>query len=432
MLPRLMEVDMHADEAVTIADVRGYALSSPIEPNQEREYHGGVRRLLKRDFVLVVVDTADGERGYAPAGASSSAMREFFEAETQNTFADLVEGPVADVLEGETVDVRGIHDRIAETGLPPHLEAEAASAIDVAFYDVLGKRTGAPIYELLAEEHDVDETPTTDLPLYASAGMYMPAEDYARQAATIDDLGFFGYKYRPALGPEGDRESVAAIREAVDDAEIMLDAHTWWKMGDHSYGFETIADIIADIAEHDVYWVEEPVEPDDYDGYRELADRTDVPLAGGESEEDPEGLVALADTGAVSFLQGDVRHHRGFTGCWRAVERCVGSDVEFVPHNFGTLLGLIANAHLVAAAPESDLLEYPVFEDDPALDVPADAEDPGMYPFELAFDVVEGGVDVSDGRLTVPDGPGLGIEVDEGVIEEYPHLEGPWTEFEYR
>ncbi|SDY68545.1 mandelate racemase/muconate lactonizing enzyme family protein [Halopenitus persicus] len=409
-----------------ITDVGGYALSSPIEPVQTRSFYGGRRRLLKRDVVLVVVETAAGEIGFAPAGASSSAMREYFEGDSQATFADLVEGEVADALEGETLDeVTDAHDLIDATDLPERVKTEAVSAVDVALYDLKGKRQGAPIHELLCAEYDTE--PTTELPMYASAGMYMEPAGYADQARIIDDLGFFGYKYRPGIGPDGDVETIDRLAEAVTETEVMVDAHTWWKLDDDVYDAATRAEIVEHAGDRDVYWVEEPVEPDDYDGYRDLAGRG-VKLAGGESEESPAGLIELAETDAVGFLQGDVRHHRGYTGCAAAIEHCRGRDVEFVPHNFGTWLGLVANAHLVAAAPEVRLLEYPVFEDDPALDHP---EDPGMYPFELAFDIIEETVDVDDGQLTVPDGPGLGVTVDMDVIEEYPPTEGAWTEFIY-
>jgi L-alanine-DL-glutamate epimerase-like enolase superfamily enzyme len=123
----------------------------------------------------------------------------------------------------------------------------------------------------------------------------------------------------------------------------------------------------------------------------------------------------------VRFLQGDVRHHRGFTGCWKAVEFCVGRDVTFVPHQFGTQLGLVANAHLTAAAPGAELLECPVFGTDTA----------GMYPFRLAEEILEDDLAIADGHLTVPDGPGLGVEIDTDVLDRYPHVEGPWTEFHY-
>lgn len=409
-----------------IADVRGYALSSPIDPVQSREFHGGVRRLLKRDAVLVVVETKDGTRGFAPAGASSSAMREYFEGDSQAAFADVVDEEVAETLEGESIEyIEEAHDLIDGADIHDRVCHEAASAIDVALYDIRGKEVGAPIYELLGDRYDTD--PTTTLPMYASAGMYMDPIEYAEQAGIIDQLGFFGYKYRPGIGPEGDLRTIDLISDAVDDAEVMLDAHTWWKMDDRSYEPETVSDIVEYAGSRGTYWVEEPVAPTDYDGYIELSNH-DVSLAGGESEETPEGLVELARTGGIDFLQGDVRHHRGYTGCSRAIEYCHGTDIEFVPHNFGTWLGLIANAHLVAAAPEVNLLEYPVFEDDPALD---SAEDPGMYPYELAFDIIEETPRIDDGILTVPDGPGLGVTVDMDILEEYPPTDGPWTEFVY-
>ena len=410
-----------------IREVTGVALSSPIDPPQDRPFHGGTRRLLKRDVVLVVVETADGLRGAATAGASSSAMREYFEGDSQGTFADVVNGPVADAVEGETVEAPAdVHDLLADADLPERVRTEAVSALDVAVYDLLGKEAGAPVYELLAAEYGTE--PETTLPLYASAGMYMEPSGYVEQAAVIEDLGFFGYKYRPGIGPEGDRETIDRLAETLSDCEFMLDAHTWWKLGE-AYGAETVRDIVAHAAERGAYWVEEPVEPDDYAGYRDLAE-TGAGLAGGESEPTPDGLVDLGETGAVEFLQGDVRHHEGFSGCREAVEFCRGRDVEFVPHNFGTWLGLAANAHLVAAAPETSLVEYPVFEDDPALDV-GDAPDPGMYPFDLAFDLIEGEPSIDDGELSVPDEPGLGVEVDMDVVDEYPFTEGPWTEFHY-
>ena len=410
-----------------ITDVQGYALSSPIEPVQERPFYGGRRRLLKRDVVLVTVETADGERGAATAGATSSAMREYFEGDSQGTFADVVEHAVAPALEGERIEtVADAHDRIDGTDLSERLRTKAVSAVDVALYDILGKRAGAPVYELLREEFADAPEPTTDLPLYASAGMYMEPEGYAKQAALIEEAGFMGYKYRPGIGPDGDRRTIDLVADALDETEMMLDSHTWWKLRD-PYGDDAVADIVSHAADRGAYWVEEPAAPDDYDGYRRLAE-TGAPLAGGESEESPDGLVSLGRTGAVDYLQGDVRHHRGFTGCTRAIEFCRGRDVEFVPHNFGTWLGLMANAHLVAAAPEVELLEYPVFENDPLVDA---SGDPGMYPFDLAYDLVKGRPPVEDGRLSLPDDPGLGIEVDLDVVEEYPFVEGAWTEFEY-
>lgn len=418
--------------SMDIATVSGYALSSPIDPPQDRQFHGGTRRLLKRDVVLVVVETTDGLRGVATAGASSSTMSEYFDGDSQGTFADVIDGPVAEALEGQMIpDVRDAHAAIDGAKLPPRIRKEAVSAIDVALHDIRGKELGAPVYELLAEEFGTD--PTTELPLYASAGMYMEPEGYARQAELLEADGFFGYKYRPGIGPDGDRRTLERLAATTDEMEIMLDVHTWWKLRD-PYGDGVIRELVEFANEVGAFWVEEPVEPDDREGYVELA-KTGAPLAGGESEESPAGLLELGRTGAVDFLQGDVRHHEGFTGCRDAIEFCRGRDVEFVPHNFGTWLGLLANAHLVAAAPEVRLLEYPVFERDPVLTGDSDGTnadaDPGMYPFDLAFDIIDGQPAIEDGVLSVSDDPGLGVEVDLDILESYPFTDGPWTEFHY-
>lgn len=402
-----------------ISEVSVYSLSCPIEPKQVRPFYGGFRRLHKRDFVLAVVETADGAVGYAPAGASSSAMREYFEDASHDSFADLLETRIADAIIGEEIDAPGdISAAIRNLDLPTKLESEAISVFDVAYHDLWGKRVGEPVYELLADR-DVQPEP---LDMYASAGMYMDPEGYAEQASVIAVRGFDAYKYRPAGPPEEDIETVRRIRERLgDEMKIMIDAHTWWKLGERSYDFQQVERLLNEIEAYDPYWIEEPVQPADYDAYERLAAATDVPLAGGESEESPAGLKRLSETG-VDYLQGDVRHHCGFTGCWELIEACADDgSITFVPHNFGTHLGLVANAHLITASPESPLLEYPVFGSDVA----------GMYPFPLAEDVLSTDLDIADGQLRLPDRPGLGVEVDESVIEDYPHVDGPWTEFVY-
>jgi L-alanine-DL-glutamate epimerase-like enolase superfamily enzyme len=402
-----------------VTDIDVHTLSSAIEPPQEREFYGGVRRLLKRDFALATVTTADGSVGYAPAAASSSAMREYFEGASAEDLADLLKTRVQDALAGvEISEPRDFRDVVCSLELPTKLESEALSVVDVAYFDLLGKERGAPVYELLSDER-VEPDP---LELYASAGMYMEAEGYAEQAEALQERGFSAYKYRPGLGPDEDERTIRLIREAVgDEMDLMVDAHTWWKLGDRSYSYDQVVELLDRFAAYDPFWIEEPVEPMDYGAYRRLASDTTLPLAGGESEESVAGLRRLSDTG-VAFLQGDVRHHAGFTGCWECVERCADrEDVTFVPHNFGTNLGLVANAHLVAASPEDVRLEYPVFGDGVE----------AMYPFPLAEDVLASTLEVDDGYLELPDGPGLGVEVNESILDEYEYIEGPWTEFHY-
>lgn len=408
--------------SMEMASVEAFAMSSPIDPEQQREFHTGRRLLKKRDFVLIKIVTKDGVVGYAPAGASSSAMREYFSDSSQQKFTTLIQDEVGAELHGTEIDdPEDIRSVVDQFDLPTLLRSQTIAALDIAYHDIRGKIHGTPIYELIG-----DDGATRTLDLYASAGMYMDPEGYVAQAETLRDWGFFGYKYRPGIGPSCDRDTFRRLCEISGEMELMADAHTWWKIKGEAYGQSAVYDIVDDWSE-DAYWIEEPVAPDDYEGYKRLA-KTGASLAGGESEESAGRLISLAQTDAIEFLQGDVRHHGGFTGCLEAVEYCNGSSVQYVPHHFGTLLGLVANAHLVAGAVDGTLLEYPVFENDPYIDA---SPDPGMYPFELAFDVINTDLNISSGRLEVPDAPGLGVDVNEDVVEAYPFEEGAWTEFRY-
>ncbi len=92
--------------------------------------------------------------------------------------------------------------------------------------------------------------------------MYMSPEEYAEEAAAIVALGFHGHKMRPALGPERDLEAVRLIRKAVgSNVELMVDAQTWWRMGDRSYDRQTIERLTRELAEDRAAWLEEPIPP---------------------------------------------------------------------------------------------------------------------------------------------------------------------------
>lgn len=126
-----------------LTNVTAYTLSSPIHPPQDRHFAGGVRRLLKRDFVLVVVETADGEVGVAPGGASSSAIREYFEGASQDDFASVIEEVVAPEVTGDPIeDPAEKHGRVAAGDLPEMLESQAVSVLDVALRHAVGGVVG--------------------------------------------------------------------------------------------------------------------------------------------------------------------------------------------------------------------------------------------------------------------------------------------------
>jgi L-alanine-DL-glutamate epimerase-like enolase superfamily enzyme len=141
--------------------------------------------------------------------------------------------------------------------------------------------------------------------------MYMPPEGYAAEAAAIADLGFRGYKMRPAGGPEPDLETVRQMRRAVGpDFDLMVDAHTWWRLGDRCYSFDTVAQLAREMAAYEVAWLEEPLPPDDHEAYLRLKEYLKgngcLPLAGGEHEPSEERFEDLILRQAVDYVQMDV------------------------------------------------------------------------------------------------------------------------------
>ena len=149
--------------------------------------------------------------------------------------------------------------------------------------------------------------------LYGSAGMYMSPAGYAAEAAAVAALGFPAYKMRPALGPEKDLETVRLMRQAVGpEVGLMIDAHSWWRMGDRNYSFETVAGLAKEMSAFHPTWLEEPLPPEDHAAYRKLRAHGHLPVASGEHEPDEAGFQDLISTRAADFIQMDVCCQGGF------------------------------------------------------------------------------------------------------------------------
>jgi len=252
----------------------------------------------------------------------------------------------------------------------------------------------------------------------------MPPEDYAREAKAIADLGFRAYKMRSGIGPEEDLETVRLMREAVGpDVDLMVDAHTWWRMGDRNY-LKAMIDRLADqFAAYNIAWLEEPLPPDDHEGYRHLHELDSVPIASGEHEPDEAHYIELITTGSVDYIQMDIVCQGGYPMAKRLFSEIARSGLKFAFHSWGTALEVIAAAHLGICWPELvvEWLEYPCY---------STSATAGMYPFPLAAEILKTPLQIDHGDLIVPKAPGWGVEVDEDIIERYPWIPGPWSYFQ--
>lgn len=414
-----------------------YQMPEPIR----LKFWGGRRTILKRDAMLIRVTTDTGLTGYAPGPAHERAARE-------------IKRTIGPFLIGK--DPR----RRLEFGFTANVEVmKTYRAVEIALLDLVARYEGCPLSDLLGGRK------RDRIKLYGSAGMYMEPEQYAAEARAVIDMGFAAYKMRPGMGPEKDLETVALMREAVGpDAGLMIDAHTWWRMGDNSYSFETIANLARDMAKYNPLWLEEPLPPDDHEAYRELRDwlaghgskaetkmdegrgtkderrmprqstslihrpssiagRSNVKLASGEHEPDDAGFADLIGSGAVDYVQMDILCQGGVSSAGRIFDGVAERGLRFAFHSWGTALEVLAAAQLGVCQPEEvvEWLEYPCY---------SHRERPAMYPFPLADEILSQPLDIEDGYLVVPEKPGLGIDINETVIEKYPFVAGPWSIFE--
>ena len=241
-----------------ITDVRGFLLSDPMPEPIVMEYYGGIRTIFKRDAAFLKVTTDTGLTGYGPAPASQQTV-------------DVINGVIRTALIGSDplqIDALWVAAQRAADADVTH----AFGAVEIALYDLCGKFEGCPVHELLGG------AVRDRIRLYGSAGMYQPAEEYAREAAAVAALGFSAYKMRPALGPEEDLRTVELVRQAVGpDVGICLDSHVWWRMGERSYSSAAIEQLARDAAPYGITWLEEPIPPERHDDEElNVADFEDV------------------------------------------------------------------------------------------------------------------------------------------------------------
>jgi L-alanine-DL-glutamate epimerase-like enolase superfamily enzyme len=271
------------------------------------------------------------------------------------------------------------------------------SGIDIGLWDILGKATGQPVGRLLGGRYRERVRP------YASLLMDQPAP-LADHLLQIKEQGLRAFKM--GWGPFGrvsaglDEAIVAAARAAVgDDAMLMVDAggsDAFWPNG-YKWALRT-AEMLA---EHDVYWFEEPLHPDALEDYVQLRRMAPLPIAGGEVLTRRQAFQPWLQAGAFDIVQPDVTKVGGISEERRIGWMAQENGVRFIPHGWNTALGLAADLHLASAFPGTELVEY--ITGSPYID-----------------ELVVGGWRLDDeGMLAIPDTPGLGVTLDLEAVARY-------------
>lgn len=271
---------------------------------------------------------------------------------------------------------------------------QVISGIDIALWDIVGKKIGEPIYKLLGGAYRDKVIP------YASTLFRATPEGMAEASRGYLELGFSAVKFGwGVFGEDAERdvELVAAARKSLGDRPELLIDTGWYS---HRTAKEAIQ-MVRRLERFRPFLIEEPLSPEDYDGYAQLSDAVDTLIACGEQEATEWGFHTLIKRGHVDVIQPDLSRCGGFTAARKIVHLADLYNRLCIPHAWTSDLLTAASLHLNAFMRRSVFQEFNVT----------------VGP--LSRELCKNPIHLDGGMLSVPQGPGLGVEVDESVIEKY-------------
>ena len=368
-----------------IIAVRGISLTA----SRPRPSRIGNYATTKSYSTLVEVETDNGI-----TGVGESITRQGLGA-TRSLVNELL-APA--IVGADPLDIEGIWTKMFNLqrfrGHSKGYFMEAISGVDTAIWDVAGKAIGLPVYKLLLGHN------RKTFPAYASSVLLDTPENMTKKAVEWVSQGWTAVKIKVGQGLEGDFAACESIRKAVGkDIILTADANS-------AYNVAQATLLGRKLEELNFRWFEEPVPPDDLDGYRMLATKLDIPLAAGESEFSLDGFRQLIESG-VRIIQPDESRCGGITGARKVAILCEAMNAEYAPHTgASSAVSLMASLHLAASMPAFSTYEYMMSSNPLATELL-------LKPIPL----------MRNNRTSAPDSPGLGIELDPKAVEKFTAVE---------
>jgi D-galactarolactone cycloisomerase len=279
---------------------------------------------------------------------------------------------------------------------------EALSGIDIALWDIKGKRFGVPVHQLLGGAS------RSQVQAYAT-GLYRrksgdPLHYLPDEAAGYVADGFKAVKLKVGFGVEEDVAVTRAVREAIGPGiALMVDAN-------HAYDATAAIRLGRMIERYDIGWFEEPVPPEDIAGYREVKSAISIPVAGGECEFTRFGFRDVLVSRAMDIIQPDTCAAGGLSECKKIADMAEAFGVRYNPHVWGTGIAIAASLQLLAVLPSHTPRSLAPLE--PILEF-----DRTEHPIRQA--ILTQPIEHTGGLVAVPDGPGLGIEIDRDALTRF-------------
>lgn len=356
-----------------ITDIQAYHLAIPLK---ETEFSS---RWFMRDLnqIIVEVKTDEGVTGYG----------ESFAYFTPRAVVSVINDVLKPALLGANpTNISFLQEQMyRQTHLAGRygITTFAISGVDIALWDIAGKCAGLPLYRLFGGMKD------KKVPAYASLPRYTDLEKLKIAALHAKQSGYEEIKLHQL-----DVESLKLVRETVGNSvRLMMDINCAWSP-------EKALEMARDFAPYNLQWLEEPIwPPEDYRNLAQLGQISNIPIASGENACTAFQFKAMLDAEAATYIQPSVIKVGGITE-WRKV--AVLAEVynkKVAPHSpyFGP--GLLATAHLVAATPGAYSVEY--------------------YYLSFEANVFKTPPKLENGFIYLPEGPGLGLEIDSDVLHRY-------------
>ncbi len=386
-------------DKIKITDVKLINLAYRLKPDEE--WPDGDQNFIiwKTECVIAKVFTDAGITGIGGCSRYNGpeAMRQFVESTVKPR-----------LLGRNPFDVEFLTG-----GIAGHGARGAWAGVDTALWDIIGKARGMPLYKLLA----VDTEPQMRIRVYASGGEFtwrknsrFPGPgDLIRQALDHKKNGYTAFKFRPGggFGKLGItiRDYIPyhrKLREAVGpNFDLIQEANQRWSV-------PQCLEIAPVLEELKFLWFEEPTRkvPADYVTIKKALPT--VLISGGEGVPNRGELMQMVDGGAYDIVQ-HACDDAGVTEAWHMARMAHTRGMKLCTHNWQDGLVTAANVHLMAAVPNRFLLESNM--------TPSPFKE-GLFKEKLA---------VKNGYLDVPNKPGLGVELKDGLEELYPPISGPWN-----
>ncbi|MCS5422109.1 MULTISPECIES: mandelate racemase/muconate lactonizing enzyme family protein [Psychrilyobacter] len=345
------------------------------------------------DAVIVKVHTDCGIVGIGESDSSPLVIKSIIETPNSNLYCY----GLKELLIGENpLEIEKLWDKMywasnymGRRGAGIH----AISAIDIALWDIAGKHYGVPVHTLLGGKH------REKIMAYGTFIPYNDLEKNKEEARRLVDKGFKSIKFGGGVfgeDPDTDYNIVKSVRDEIgEEVELQIDLATKWRTSGHAIYMANR------LKEFNLNWIEEPILADDSNGYAKFSSCVEAKLAGGEALTTVHEFKEFLEKYDADIIQPDITRCGGITEIKKIYDMSQMHGVRLIPHGFSTGILLAASVQFLASREYGTLMEF------------SESQSP------LVTELVKGAPTFKNGYVKVSDKPGLGIELDEEIVEKY-------------